>query len=341
MTSIRLDDLAETLDVVLQGDGDIEVDRLATLRNAQAGSLSFLSNPLYRAQLAHTQASAVIVHRDLASEVTCAALLSDDPYLAYAKASHLFDHRPVQPVGIHPDAVVADDVILGESVSIGPNAVIESAVELADGVEVGAGSFIGAGSKIGAQTRIAANVTLYHGVEIGERCLVHSGVVIGSDGFGFAPGQDGWYKIAQLGGVVIGNDVEIGANTTIDRGAIDPTCIGNGVILDNQIQIAHNVQIGDYTAIAGCTGIAGSTKIGKNCTIAGAVGIAGHLEICDGVHITMRSAITRSITEPGSYSSGTAMAKTSEWRKNAARFRHLDQLAKKIRELEKKLGLSK
>ena len=334
---LTLGDLAARLQVELRGDPAISIIGLATLGSAGAGQLSFLANPLYRGQLANTGATAVIVHPDLADECPGACLLSQNPYLTYAKASHLFDRRPRQATGVHPGARVADDVRLGDGCRIGPNVVIESGAVLGRGVEVGPGTVIGANARIGDDCLFHANTTLYHGVIMGDRCVVHSGVVIGADGFGFANEQGRWYKIAQLGGVRIGNDVEIGANTTIDRGALQDTLIGDGVILDNQIQIAHNVEIGEGTAIAGCTGIAGSTRIGKYCTIAGAVGIAGHIEIADRVHLTMRSAITKSISEPGSYSSGTAMSTTAEWRKNAARFRHLDEMARKIRALEERL----
>ncbi len=338
MKSWTLQALAETLGVTVRGDAGQVVDRLSTLAGAGAGSLSFLANPLYRAQLSSTAATAVIVSPDVADACPVTALVSDNPYLTYAKASHLFDQAPRAGAGVHPSAVVADDVTLGQGVAVGPNAVIESGVVLEDRVEIGPGCVVGARSKLGEGTRLRANVTFYHGVVTGKRCHFHSGVVIGADGFGFAPVDGSWLRIAQLGAVEIGDDVDVGANTTIDRGAIESTRIGKGVILDNQIQIAHNVEIGDFTAIAGCTGIAGSTRIGRYCTIAGAVGIAGHLEICDKVHITMRSAITKSITEPGSYSSGTAMSTTAEWRKNAARFRQLDALAKAVRKLERKLG---
>ncbi|MEZ5509125.1 MAG: UDP-3-O-(3-hydroxymyristoyl)glucosamine N-acyltransferase [Gammaproteobacteria bacterium] len=329
--------LAQALDVELKGDGAASVTGLSTLSAAQPGQISFLANPLYRAQLKDTRASAVILHPDLAAECPVACLVSTNPYLTFAKATHLFDQRPRQPMGIHPSAVVAADVVLGPDCRIGPRVVIEAGCVLGARVEIGPGSVIGACSRLGDDCLLHANVTLYHGVTVGQRCVMQSGVVIGGDGFGFAPAQGRWHKIAQLGGVRIGDDVEIGASTTIDRGALQDTVIGNNVILDNQIQIAHNVEIGDGTAIAGCTGIAGSTKIGRHCTIAGAVGIAGHLEIADKVHITMRSAITKSISEPGSYSSGTAMSTTGEWRKNAARFRQLDDMARRIRQLEARL----
>lgn len=332
-----LGDLAKALGVDLKGDATQEVDSLATLGSAREGQLSFLANSLYRGQLATTGASAVILQPEFADECPTAVLIADNPYLIYSRVSHFFDRRPKPEQGIHPSAYVAEDVILGAGCRIGPNAVIETGALLGDNVEVGAGTVIGAHCKVGSDCLFHANVTLYHSVKVGERCTFHSGVVLGADGFGFANEQGQWKKIAQLGAVSIGNDVDVGANTTIDRGAIQDTVIGNGVILDNQIQIAHNVEIGEGTAIAGCTGIAGSTKIGKYCTIAGAVGIAGHLEIADRVHLTMRSAITKSITEPGSYSSGTAMSTTAEWRKNAARFRSLDEMARKLNRLEKQL----
>jgi len=335
--SWQLGDLAAALGVELRGDPALEVNGMATLGTARRGQLGFLANPLYRSQLNGTQATAVIVHPQVADECPVAALISDNPYLVYSRVSHFFDRRPRPDAGVHATAWVADGAQLGEGCRIGPNAVIEAGAQLGENVEIGAGTVVGANSVIGADCTLHANVTLYHGVTIGQRCTLHSGVVIGADGFGFANEKGHWKKIAQLGGVTIGDDVDVGANTTIDRGAIQDTRIGNGVILDNQIQIAHNVEIGEGTAIAGCTGIAGSTRIGKYCTIAGAVGIAGHLDIADRVHLTMRSAITKSITEAGSYSSGTAMSTTAEWRKNAARFRSLDEMARKISRLEKQI----
>jgi UDP-3-O-[3-hydroxymyristoyl] glucosamine N-acyltransferase len=328
--------LASELGLEWRGQPDTPLTRLATLAAADAGSLSFLANPHYRPQLQSTRAAAVILHPDHADEAPCAVLLSTEPYRTYARVSHWFSTAPVPQAGVHPMAVVEEGVSLGEGVSIAPRVVIGAGAVLGDGVAIGAGSVIGEGCRLGAGTRLHANVTLYHGVSLGQRCTVHSGVVIGADGFGFAPGREGWHKIAQIGSVRIGDDVEIGANTSIDRGALGDTIIGNGVILDNLIQIAHNVEIGDFTAIAGCTGIAGSTRIGRHCTIAGGVGIAGHLEIGDRVHITMRTDVTGSLTKPGSYSSGTAMSETREWRKNAARFRQLDSLARRLIEIEKR-----
>jgi len=333
----RLGDLASELGVELHGDADIVVNRLGTLSSATSGSLSFLANPTYQKQLRETRASAVILTEAMAADCPVATLISAQPYNVYAEVSHFFNAAPQLPVGIHGSAVVANDALVDVSARIGPNVVIESGAKVGEDVEIGSGCVVGAGSVIGKQTRLHSNVTLCYGVVLGSRCVLHSGVVIGSDGFGFAPSNTGWHKIAQNGSVIIGDRVDIGANTVIDRGAIEDTLIGDGVLLDNQIQIAHNVVIGEGTAIAGQTGIAGSTKIGRHCTIAGSVGIAGHLTICDNVHITMRTAITRSINTPGSYSSGTAMSETSLWRKNAARFRRLDALAKRVGVLEKNL----
>ena len=329
--------LAARLGVKCVGDSSIRINGLAALSEAKPDQLSFLANPRYRAQLRSTRAGAVIVAPGMEAECPVPTLITDQPYLLYAHASHLFDNRPGVPEGVDPSAVIGSGVTMGQNCRIGPGAIIGTGTQLGDGVEIGAGTVIGAHCKIGNHVVLHARVTLYHDITMGDRCQIHAGVVIGADGFGFAKDSSGWVKIAQLGGVTIGNDVEIGANTTIDRGALHDTQIGSGVILDNQIQIAHNVEIGEGTAIAGCTGIAGSTTIGKHCTIAGAVGIAGHLTIVDHVHITMRSAITKDIKQPGSYSSGTAMSDTQSWRKNAARFRQLDSMARKIAELETKL----
>ncbi|RLT92014.1 MAG: UDP-3-O-(3-hydroxymyristoyl)glucosamine N-acyltransferase, partial [Ketobacter sp.] len=271
----QLGELARELGVELQGDANLQVSGMATLGTAQPGQLSFLANPLYRNQLSSTAASAVILQPQYAAECPVSALIADNPYLVYSRVSHFFDRRPRPDQGVHPSAFVADNVVLGVGCRIGPKVVIESGAVLGRNVEVGAGTVIGANCRVGDDCLFHANVTLYHGVKIGHRCTFHGGVVVGADGFGFANEAGQWKKIAQLGAVTIGNDVDVGANTTIDRGAIQDTVIGNGVILDNQIQIAHNVEIGEGTAIAGCTGIAGSTKIGSYCTIAGAVGIAG------------------------------------------------------------------
>jgi len=246
--------------------------------------------------------------------------------------------RPAFSSGVHPTAVVAPDAEVHPSASIGAYVVIEAGACIEADVEIGAQSFIGARSRVGEGGRLAPRVTLYHDVQIGKRVVIQSGAVIGGEGFGFAKEKGAWQKIAQIGGVRIGDDVEIGSNTTIDRGALSDTLIGNGVKLDNQIMIAHNVQIGDNTAMAGCVGISGSTKIGRNCMIAGGVGMVGHIEVCDNVFVTGMTMVTRSITEPGSYSSGTAMQNAADWRKSAARIRQLDDMARRLQQLEKSLA---
>lgn len=327
--------LAETLGAELRGDGQKTIFGLATLQDATIDQLSFLANAHYRKQLEHTQAGAMLLSSGDAADYSGNCLVVADPYLAYAKLSHYFDRTPKQPVGIHPSAVIAESALIDSTACIGPGVVIEEHAVVAADVVIGAQCFIGARSSIAEGGRLLPRVTLYHDVTVGARVVMQSGAVIGGEGFGFANHQGVWHKIAQIGGVTIGDDVEIGANTTIDRGALSDTLIGNGVKLDNQIQIAHNVQIGDHTAIAACVGISGSAKIGRNCMLAGGVGLVGHIEICDGVFITGMTMVTHSISEPGAYSSGTAMQPAADWKKNAVRFRQLDGLAKRVRTLEK------
>jgi UDP-3-O-[3-hydroxymyristoyl] glucosamine N-acyltransferase len=333
--TIKLGQLAEFLGATLRGAEDKEITGLATLQEAGPGQVSFLANPQYRKFLVDTQAAAVLLKPADADLYAGDALLVPDPYLAYARISHLFDPKPKAGAGIHPTAVIADDAQVDPAASIGAFAVVESGARIAAGVTVGAQCFIGARSEIGEGGWLAPRVTLYHDVRIGKRVVIQSGAVLGGEGFGFANEKGVWQKIAQIGGVLIGDDVEIGVNTAIDRGALADTRIGNGVKLDNQIQIAHNVQIGDHTAMAACVGISGSTKIGKHCMLAGGVGLVGHIDICDGVFITGMTMVTHSITEPGSYSSGTAMQPAGEWRKSAARIRKLDDMARRLQKLEK------
>ncbi len=321
--AFSLGELAERLGATLRGAADRTVRGLATLEEAGPEHLSFLVNPKYRKYLESTRAG---------------ALLLANPYLAYAQLSHLFDPKPVPVAGVHATALVAPDASIHPSASIGAYAVIETGVRIEEGVTVGAQCFVGARSVIGEGGWLAPRVTLYHDVRIGKRVVIQSGAVIGGEGFGFANEKGTWHKIAQIGGVTIGDDVEIGANTTIDRGALADTLIGNGVKLDNQIMIAHNVQIGDHTAMAGCVGISGSTKIGRHCMIAGGVGMVGHIEVCDGVFVTGMTMVTRSIHEPGAYSSGTAMQPAPEWKKSVARIRQLDDLARRLQQMEKRLA---
>lgn len=337
-TVYTLGQLAERLGATLRGAADKPISGLATLQEAGADQLSFLANVQYRKFLSGCQAGAVLLTAADAEGYPGNALVVANPYLAYAELSHLFDRKPKALPGVHSTAVVAADAHVDASASIGAYAVIESGAHIAAGVTVGAQCVVGARSVIGEGGWLAPRVTLYHDVRIGKRVVIQSGAVIGGEGFGFANEKGVWQKIAQIGGVTIGDDVEIGANTTVDRGALSDTLIGNGVKLDNQIMIAHNVQIGDNTAMAGCAGISGSTKIGKNCMIAGGVGMVGHIEVCDNVFVTGMTMVTRSITEPGSYSSGTAMQPAAEWRKSAARIRQLDDMARRLQQLEKQLA---
>ncbi|MBX8485425.1 UDP-3-O-(3-hydroxymyristoyl)glucosamine N-acyltransferase [Pseudomonas cichorii] len=334
-TIIKLGQLAEYLGATLRGDQDKNITGLATLQEAGPDQLSFLANPQYRKFLVDARAAAVLLKPADAEGYAGDALLVPDPYLAYARISHLFDPKPKAAAGVHATALIAEDAQVDPAASIGAYAVIESGARIGANVTIGAHCFIGARCEIGEGGWLAPRVTLYHDVRIGKRVVIQSGAVLGGEGFGFANEKGVWQKIAQIGGVSIGDDVEIGVNTAIDRGALADTRIGNGVKLDNQIQIAHNVQIGDHTAMAACVGISGSTKIGKHCMLAGGVGLVGHIDICDGVFITGMTMVTHSITEPGSYSSGTAMQPAGEWRKSAARIRKLDDMARRLQKLEK------
>ena len=336
--TIKLGQLAEFLGATLRGDPEKEITGLATLQEAGPAQLSFLANPQYRKYLAGSQAAALLLKAADAEGFSGNTLVVPDPYAAYARISHLFDPKPKAAAGIHPTAVIAADAVVDPAASIGAFAVIESGVRIAAGTTVGAHCFIGARSVIDEGGWLAPRVTLYHDVRVGKRVVIQSGAVLGGEGFGFANEKGIWQKIAQIGGVLIGDDVEIGVNTAIDRGALADTIIGNGVKLDNQIQIAHNVQVGDHTAMAACVGISGSTKIGKHCMLAGGVGLVGHIDICDNVFITGMTMVTHSITEPGAYSSGTAMQPAAEWRKSAARLRQLDDIARRLRQLEKRVG---
>ncbi|WP_281558577.1 UDP-3-O-(3-hydroxymyristoyl)glucosamine N-acyltransferase [Thalassomonas sp. RHCl1] len=333
-----LAELAQKLGAKVSGDETVTVSSLATLEGAQAGQIAFLANSKYRQSLAGTKASAVILAEDTLADCPTNALVMANPYMGYALVAQLLDSTPAPAKDIHASAVIDESADIGENVSIGANSVISAGVTLADGVNIGAGCFVGENAVIGENTRLWANVSIYHQVRMGQGCLVQSGSVIGSDGFGYAPNKGQWLKIPQLGTVVVGDRVEIGASTTIDRGALENTVIGDGVILDNQVQIAHNVIIGDNTAVAGCSVIAGSAVIGKNCTIAGMVAINGHMEIADGCVFTGRAMVTKAIKEPGVYSSGMPCMPNKEWNKTNARIKKLDQMAQRIKTLEKELA---
>ncbi|MBD2785115.1 UDP-3-O-(3-hydroxymyristoyl)glucosamine N-acyltransferase [Xenorhabdus sp. DI] len=337
MVSIRLADLAQQLNAQLHGDGDIVITSIAPMYSANNEQITFLSDSRYTDKLAACQAAAVVLREADLPHCKVAALVVSDPYLAYARMAQIMDTTPKPAQDIHPSAVISPEAVLGENVAVGANAVIESGVVLGDNVIVGAGCFVGKNARIGAGTRLWANVSVYHHVEMGKSCLIQSGTVIGSDGFGYANERGNWVKIPQLGTVIIGDCVEIGACTTIDRGALDNTVIGNGVIIDNQCQIAHNVTIGDNTAVAGGVIMAGSLKIGRYCMIGGASVINGHMEICDKVTITGMSMVIRPITEPGVYSSGIPLQPNKVWRKTAALVMNINEMNKRLKSVERQL----
>ncbi|MEE9494764.1 MAG: UDP-3-O-(3-hydroxymyristoyl)glucosamine N-acyltransferase [Gammaproteobacteria bacterium] len=321
--------LARQLGANYTGDGNIELASIATLQNAGEGCLSFLASSQYRRYLATTNASAVILGDRDAANCPVTAIVCENPYSAYADAARLFEQQPQWQQGVHPSVIVDPLVGIDSGCSIGANTVIEGDVRIGKNTRLGVGCFIGSGVSIGQNCILNAGVTVLTGA-IGDRVVIKSGAVIGSDGFGFVRLDDGWKTVPQLGSVIIGNDVSIGANSTIDRGAIDPTLIGDGVKIDNQVQIAHNVVIGEHTVIAGCVGISGSAIIGAYCQLAGGVGIVGHLEIADHVTITGMSMVTHSIKRAGIYSSGTPIMPNTLWRKTAVRLKHLDKYFRSI-----------
>ena len=331
----RLDELVERLGGELLGDPATAVRRVATLEQAGEGDLAFLANPKYQSRLAACGASAVILAPAARELTSLPRIVTADPYIYFARVAQLFNPPEAFVPGVHPAASVASPV--PASVTVAAGASIDADVELGEHVVIGPGCRIGRSARIGAGSRLNANVTIYHDCVVGRDCIVHAGVVIGADGFGFARERDGsWVKIPQVGRVVIGDDVEIGANTTIDRGALDDTVIGDGVKLDNQIQIGHNVRIGERTAIAGCVGIAGSTTIGARCMIGGQAGIIGHLEIVDDVVVSAGTLVTKSIRRRGVYTANLPVQGHAEWVKNFAHLRHLDALVDRIRALEER-----
>ncbi len=333
----RLADLAARLGGELAGDGEVAISGVASLESASAGDISFVTHKRLLPALARCRASALIVPPALANATARARVICADPYLAYARVARLLHPASAPAPGVHPTAViepgarVAADAALGAWVYVGRGAVIGARSA------VGPGSHIGADCSIGIDCVLHPRVTLYPDCSIGDRTIVHSGCVIGADGFGFAPDEGSWLKIPQTGGVRIGDDVEVGANTTIDRGALDDTVIENGVKLDNQIQVAHNVRIGAHTAIAAMTGIAGSASIGSHCMIGGAVRIMGHVSIADRVQIAATSFISKSILKSGNYSGAVPFAPGRVWLKNAAWLKNLDQLAERLISLERRL----
>ncbi len=335
--SLTLEELSVALKATLHGDPATLIEGVATLGNAGPGSLGFFSNRRYHQFLRETRASAVILAEADREECPVATLVMDNPYLGYAQAATLLNPEPVASPGVHASASVHGSAHVDSSAHIGANAVV------AEGSRIGAGCYVGPGSvileqaSVGEQCWLGANVTLCRGVQIGKRVRLHPGVVIGADGFGIANNGEAWIKVPQLGSVIIGDDVEIGANTTIDRGALEDTVLEEGVKLDNLVQVGHNVHIGAHTAVAGCAAIAGSAHIGKRCTIGGAAAIGGHLEIADDVHLTATSGVPNSITKPGVYSSGVPIQENKIWRRNVIRMLHLEDMAKRIKALERKL----
>jgi UDP-3-O-[3-hydroxymyristoyl] glucosamine N-acyltransferase len=333
-----LGELAARFGCELHGSPDVVARRVGTLADAAPDAVTFLANSLYRSQLAQTRAAAVILAPRDRDACPVASLVHPEPYLIYARVASLLHPPPPVTAGVHSSAVVAASARVADSAEVGAHVAIGSDCRVEDGVVIGAGSVLAADVRVGSGTRIAPRVTLLEGVRIGKRCIVHAGAVIGADGFGFAPDHGKWQKIPQVGSVVIGDDVEIGANTTIDRGTIDDTVIEEGVKLDNLVQIAHNVRLGAHTIMAAMSGVAGSTKVGKRCMIGGGVVIVNQITICDDVMFTFRSIVTSSVDVPGTYSGHLPAEEAAKWRKSAARFRQLDALADRLSKLEREIA---
>ena len=341
MMTITLGKIADHVGAELHGDPDTVVNGLATLQSAKSGQVSFLSNRKYCRYLRQTEASAVIIKREDLDECPVSALVVDDTYLAYASVVSLFHPDSENIPGIHPSAVISPSAKIDSSATIGANVVIEDNSVIGSGTFIDSGCVIKSDVTIGSNTRLYPNTVVCHSVSIGNRVILHPGVVIGADGFGIANNKGKWTKIPQIGTVVIEDDVEIGACTSIDRGALENTVIEQGVKIDNQVQIGHNAHIGAHTAIAGCSGVAGSTTIGKHCMIGGMTAIGGHIEIVDNVVITAMSGVGNSIKSPGMYSSGLPATEARLWRRIVARIRNLDDLGRKITKLEEKITKKK
>lgn len=339
MPTHTLTELASRFGLELRGDGATAIHGLCTLAPGEPGHLSFLANPQYRSQLPATRASAVIVAARDAGSLPSAGLVAPDPYLAFARIATLFDPYAGFAPGVATSAVLGEGVYVPPDAAVGEQAVIEAGAEIGAGAFIGAGSFIGAGAYIGERSRLEGRVWIGPRVRIGREARINPGAVIGGRGFGLAPTREGWEEVPQIGSVVIGNRVEIGSNTTIDRGAIADTVIEDGAKIDNLVQIAHNVRIGAHTAIAACTGIAGSTVIGARCMIGGAVGVAGHLVIADDVVVLARATVTHSLLQKGVYGSGMTAAPAREWRKQVAGLRRLEQLRARVRQIEQQLQI--
>ena len=332
---ISLGELATRFDCELVGDPDVMIDDVAALANADSSSLSFLSGSKFKKRLSSTKAAAVILRPEDVDDCPTASLVSDNPYASYARMAAAIRPATAIKSGVHPSAVVAESATVAESACIGANAVIEEGVTIGENSSVGAGSVVGPDCIIGSDCRLHANVTFVRKVSVGDRCIFHSGSVIGADGFGNAMTPDGWVKVPQLGGVRIGDDVEIGSCTSVDCGAIDDTVIANGVRLDNQIQIGHNVHIGEHTAMAAGVAVAGSAHVGERCLLAGMVGVAGHITICDDVVVNGKGMVSKDISKPGAYASNFPIEPVGDWNRQVARVRRLAKLNERVNELEK------
>lgn len=333
---ISLGELATRFGCELDGDPDTRVDHVASLAAAGPGDLGFFTNSRLASQLVATRASAVVARDEDAATAPCAVLVSDNPYATFARIAALL--HPASPVraGVHPQASVDSGARVAASAEVGAHAVVSAGAVIGERCVVGPGCFVGPECRVGDDTRLVANVTLARKVVLGERCLVHPGAVLGADGFGNAMTPEGWVKVPQVGGVRVGNDVEIGANTTIDCGALEDTVIGNGVRIDNLVMIAHNVHIGDHTALAAMTGIAGSSRIGARCMLAGQAGVVGHITICDDVVVSGQGMVSKDITEPGVYASSFPVEPVRDWNRRVARFRRLDTVFDRVTALEKR-----
>lgn len=336
--AVTLAELAKRFQCELRGDAGVEIDGVASLTAAGPRSITFVANPTYLSQLAHSKAGAVLLCAADAEGYAGNALITNNPHLSFARILAYLHPEPCHAPGVHASAVVDPSAHLAAGVAVAALAVIDSGAMIGERVYIGPGCHIGGEVQIGDDSRLLGRVTVLAACRIGKRAVIHPGAVIGSDGFGFARDGVHWHKVRQLGRVIIGDDVEIGANTTIDRGALDDTIIGNGVKLDNLIQIAHNVQIGDHSALAACVGVAGSAKIGKRCAIGGQAGVLGHLEIADDVQIAATSLVTGSISKPGMYSSSIPAEPVMLWRKNVARLRQLDDVVRRLMKLERKIS---
>ena len=334
---LSLAELARIGSAALEGDGSRLISGVATLKLATPEQVSFFTNKRYRVDLASTAAAAVILAPDQREAFSGNCIVSDNPYLAFARISAALNPESSANVGIHPAAIVDPTALLHESVSVAATATIGAGAKVDEGCVIGPGASIAAGVEIGANCQISSRAVLLERTRLGQRCRIGAGAVLGSIGFGFANDAGRWESVPQLGGVLLGDDVDVGSNTTVDRGALEDTILERGVKLDNQIQIAHGVVVGEDTAIAACVGISGSTRIGKRCTVAGGVGFVGHLDIADDVHITGMSMVMRSILKAGVYS-GYPSTTNSDWRKNTARFQKLDQLARRVITLERQLN---